>query len=103
LKEEALTVDDERSEREAFDTCSRKEAEEWVQAGWSRYLDDGEMVTHPEFYSHSWATLEELEQVQQRYLAAGGGSDEPLLGAVIAMMNSLQQTGHLARAIFWFG
>jgi hypothetical protein len=60
------------------------------------------VVTHPDFYSHSWATVEELDRVQQRYQTAGGG-DSALLGAVIAMMNSLQRTGHLSRAIFWFG
>ena len=66
LEQDAMTIDDEGAKLEVCSTCCREDAEEWVQAGESRYLNDGEMVTHPDFYSHSWATLEELEQAQQR-------------------------------------
>jgi hypothetical protein len=101
LAEDALSVDDEAAGLEVPDTCTRAEAEDWVRRGASRFLHNGYAVTHPEFYGQSWATHEELESVAQRYKAADG-RDLDLLSAVLAMIESLRNAGHVSRAIFWF-
>jgi hypothetical protein len=101
LEEDSLTVDDEAAGLEVPDTCSRDEAEEWVRTGVSRYLNNQYSVTHPEFHSQSWATLEELRQVLHRYEVAGG-RDVDLMRSVLAMLESLHIEGYRTRAVFWF-
>jgi hypothetical protein len=100
LEEDSLVVDDEADKLDVPLTCSRAAAEEWVREGISRYLEDGYKVTHPDFHSHSWATREELEQIERDYKAAGGSDTS--LAPIIAMMNAFDTTGHIARAVFWF-
>ena len=101
LEDDLLNVDDEAAELELPSTCSRADAERHVAAGESRWLHDEYAITHPDFHSHSWATADELDSVRVRYEAAGG-TDAALLQAVIAMMRTLDGSGHLSRAVFWF-
>jgi hypothetical protein len=101
LAEDCLAVDDEGADLEVPDTCTRAEAEEWVESGVSRVLHNGYAVTHPEFYGQSWVSHEELELVRQRYQAAGG-RDLDLLQAVLAMLESLRSAQYISRAVFWF-
>jgi hypothetical protein len=101
LAEDSLTVDDGAAELEIPDTCSRADAEEWVRTGMSRYLHNGYSVTHPDFHSHSWASLEELQLVCRRYEGAGG-KDSVVVRSVLTMLESLQSAGLVSRAVFWF-
>jgi hypothetical protein len=101
LEEEMLTVDDQAAELEIPRTCTRADAELHVASGASRWLNDGYAITHPDAHSHSWATTDELDIVRARYGAAGG-TDGATLHAVIAMMRSLEGSGVLSRAVFWF-
>jgi len=45
--------------------CSKKQAEEYVKYG-SKWYDENR-VTHPDWHSVSWLTVEELKKVQQEY------------------------------------
>ena len=71
-----------------------------MASGASRWLRDGNAITHPDAHSHSWVTTDELDLVRARYCGAGG-TDAATLHAVVAMMRSLERSG-LERAIFWF-
>lgn len=81
-------------------------------------------IMHPDYHSHSWLTVKELEEVQRRY-AALASYGQPVgrhktLDAIIAMMKVFQRPEkhviHLpglltkvtrvrtrARYVFWFG
>lgn len=101
LGEDLLTVDDEAAELDFPSTCTRADAEQYVASGASRWLHNGNAITHPDAHSHSWATTDELDTVRARY-AAAGGTDGAGLHAAIAMMRSLDGSGLLSRAVFWF-
>lgn len=58
-----LTVIDEEVVRE-HRCCSRKDAEEWG----AKYVDEAKRHIHnPDWHSHTWLTLEEVEEVITRY------------------------------------
>ena len=43
--------------------CLKKDAERWVEEGYSEWVDDKHtMVTDPDLHSHSWLTAEELRK-----------------------------------------
>jgi hypothetical protein len=102
IDEDSLTVDDEAARLEIQGTCTRTDADEWVRAGHARYLHDGWSVTHPDMYSHSWASLDELELAVSRYERAGG-KNGAILRSVLAAMESLHSAGIPSRSVFWFG
>lgn len=100
LEEGCLTIDDEGFNLEVPDTCRREEAEKAVAAGESWLLRGGFAITHFDFYSWSWASLEELQSVLGRYEELGGaGVGE--FRAVLHMMESLCASGIRSRAVYW--
>jgi hypothetical protein len=102
LAEDALTVDDEAAALEVPDACTRAAADAWVRDGRSRLLENGYAVTHPDFYSHSWLSSEDLRLVAVRYAAARGNEDI-VLKAIQAALGALDAGGIESRAIIWFG
>lgn len=102
LEEGSFTVDDDAAKLEIPDTCSRADADRWVNDDKSRYIHNGYSVTHPAFHSHSWVTIEELKLALGRYQSCGGKDGIAVLNSVIAMMVSLANDGIESRAVFWF-
>lgn len=41
-------------------TCSRLDAERWIAAGYSRWVVEGQLISHPDWHSPGWLTLKEL-------------------------------------------
>ena len=61
LKEYVLTVVPERmAENEEERVCTVQEAERWVASGSSVWVEQGRVVTNPDWHSASWLTLREL-------------------------------------------
>ena len=61
LKEYVLTVVPERTaENEEERVCTARDAERWVAGGSSVWIEEGRMVTNPDWHSASWLTLREL-------------------------------------------
>ncbi len=79
--------------------CSRENAELWVQHGSSKWVnDDRSKVTHPDWHSHSYLYVHELQQVKK---ALNYPNNQ--LGAVIAAMKSLNgKDSKKSRFVFWF-
>ena len=49
--------------------CSSEDAERWVGQGSSWYLDEAKrLVSNPDWHSETWLSIEELEEVQRRYM-----------------------------------
>lgn len=49
-------------------SCTSKDAQKWVKNGSSEWWnDDKSRVTHPDWHSTSWLTVQELEQVHMAY------------------------------------
>jgi hypothetical protein len=78
------------------DTVTRERALRWVKSG-SKIVDDT-WVTHPDWHSHSWATIEELEDAVNK--DTWGGAHE--YRAVLAAMKCLESDGFDVRAVYWF-
>lgn len=58
-----VVIDDEQPHRERG-CCSRNDAERWG----SRYVDDAKRyVHHPDWHSHTWLSLEEVNEVIRRF------------------------------------
>jgi hypothetical protein len=101
LEEGSLLIDDEAARLDLSDCCDRASAAERVASGLSRYIHNESRITHPDFHSYSWATLEELATVLERYQEAGG-KGVSVVNAVVAMMRALQSAEQQVRAVFWF-
>ncbi len=84
--------------------CTTKEnADHWISSGNSTpIMRDGKMVavTHPDWHSHSWCTMDELTTVLETVSAEHAPS--PDYYAVLAAMKQLEEMGHEARLVFWF-
>lgn len=88
--------------------CSREQAEIWAQYG-SKIIED-KWVEHPDWHSHSWMTIEELEEAFERYkVHATQEWGEPITDvpleyrALLASMKALEDGGeNEVRVVFWF-
>lgn len=88
--------------------CSREQAEKWTQYG-CRIIED-KWIEHPEWHSHSWMTIEELEEAFNRYkVHATQEWGEPINNvpveyrALLASMKALEDHGeNEVRVVFWF-
>lgn len=85
-------------------------AERWVKEWGCKYRNgrDGapKWVTCPDWHSHSWATIAELEAAveigETRDAALGERWREVEYRAVLAAMRSLAADGNEVRAVYWF-
>lgn len=94
-----LYIVDEKTDEEG--RCSRGNAELWVKAGSSKIIDD-KRVTHPDWHSHSWATVKELEQVFADEKVQFEFENEPEWVALLDCLKSFERQGFEARLVFWF-
>jgi len=86
--------------------CSRTKAEEWVSLGYSTWRDEKQRdVTNPDWHSHSWLSLEELEKVQKLYSNVNQ-SPNIQLAVIIASMKTIIELSPpnsvIPRLVFWF-
>lgn len=83
--------------------CSIEEAEEWVKENKSHYLKESgkNLVSHPGYYSHSWCTTDEYEQVIKDPDIQI--SKMPEYTVVLDTLRSFEKQGCRTRIIFWFG
>ena len=90
---------------------SQKIADRWVADGSSKA--EGPMpckrVSHPDWHSHSWLTLDELKRAAARYAEVvterwpGEAPEAPAeWRAIIAAMTAFEEAGCLTRIVFWF-
>lgn len=70
-------------------------AKRWVDSGYSKYVDEL-WVTHPDWHSHSWLTVDEYE------LCVKSDACAPEYVAILAALRSFELQGLDARVVFWF-
>lgn len=77
---------------------SKATAQEWVDRGFSKYVDD-KWVTHPDWHTPSWLTAKEYEQVlRAREEVKDYGNVDQEWYAILGAMKALKN----ARFVFWF-
>lgn len=104
-----LRINDEYKDDEGY--CSLERALHWQKNGETIVMNDGKpyKITHPDWHSHSWLTLDEFKSVLDAYEAKCKESiqnDNFRWGveyrALYASMKSLSDEGFETRLIFWF-
>jgi len=56
-------TEDENAIDWGYDYCSKEDAEQWVEKGYSKWVDNHHaIVSNPDYHSHSWLTASELRQ-----------------------------------------
>jgi hypothetical protein len=101
-------VDRPREEIHEEGCCSREDAERWTQYG-CQIIED-KWIEHPDWHSHSWMSIEELEEAFERYKVHATQEwgelihDVPLeYRALLASMKALEDGGeNEVRVVFWF-
>lgn len=82
------------SENAGQGCCTLKSAEEWVKHGSSVWLNDTHTkVSHPDWHSHSWLTVEEVRKVRERY---------PDNCAIRMIHGAILASDKPVRLVFWF-
>ena len=78
-------------------SCTREDAERWG----SRYTDESKTrIWNPDFHTHSWLDLGELDLLLKEYNKIGGRCNA--LEATYSAMITLKNLGCNPRLIFWF-
>ena len=85
-------------EKDGDGYISKVTAQEWVDKGWSKWIDKN-YVSNPDWHTPSWLTTKEYEQVlrAREEITDYGNVDQEwyaILGAMKALKN--------ARFVFWF-
>jgi hypothetical protein len=100
-------VDEPREKRIRDNYVSREDALRYVSYG--RKIIDDKWVEHPDWHSHSWLTIKELEKafkLYEKYASKEWG--EPIkvgieYRALLASMKALEDDGNNeVRVVFWF-
>jgi hypothetical protein len=89
---------------------SLEQAQKWASGRWPETIiyRNGKptFVSHPDWHSHSWLTVEEFETALENYkgLSKDISWGEPIeYKALLAAMKALESTGdYVARVVFWF-
>lgn len=84
------------SESHGEGEATRTAAERWIQSG-SSVADGTSFVTHPDWHSHSWLSKEEFEECLNTFERVSNDYK-----AVLAVLNSFESNGEMARVVFWF-
>lgn len=88
--------------------CTTKEmAEQWVACGTSKWADEEhKTVTHPDWHSHSWLTIEEFSKCITHHakLARANGYEgtAPYYKIALGTMRAAKKLGYEVRLVFWF-
>jgi hypothetical protein len=79
------------------------ECTQWDAERWGGYVDEKkDRVYHPDWHTHSWLTLGELEKCVEKYVVVHGGEPECEVYALMAMLRECEERGHKTRIVFWF-
>jgi hypothetical protein len=86
------------------DCCTIEKAKQWESYGGkiTYEKDIPKWVTHPDWHSHTWLTIEEYERVIDSYNKKAGAEPEPEYEAVLAAMKKLAELGNDVRIVLWF-
>lgn len=120
------------SDIESDGHCNRETADRYVSYGSVYWNGDKSRVTHPDWHTPSWLTLDEFKTAYERYLGyfkeyampdfkkfendPSGLAKEweslrgvmvpvnksPEIEAIIAYLGTLEQFGYKTRLVFWF-
>lgn len=105
-----LRISNEFAEEDGF--CSLENAQKYQGYGSNIVMRDGKpyKVSHPDWHSHSWLTLEEFDKViaayKARYVIGEAATDNKRwmaeYAAISAAMKVLQDFDQKVRLVFWF-
>lgn len=85
-----------------YNVCTPEEAERLLKNGASKYIRD-DLITNPDYHSYSWLSIQELEEVQRRFINYTQSEPDLILEAAIAAMKVLDRDGTgCSRLVFWF-
>ena len=102
LNRRELEVDDAMAEAECEGACTKRQAEAWVQAGTSRYVDsDKSRITDPNCFAESWLSTDEVALVVAAYAERWDRPPVEMV-AVLAAMRILETNNRIPRFVFWF-
>lgn len=94
-----------RDETHEEGATTRKDAERWISQKSSVYFNnDKSFVTHPDWHTPSWLTLEEYEKALYEIKIEWNGDVNPCYNAVLAAMKNLNDDERITevRLVFWF-
>jgi len=97
-----------RDEVESEGCVSTANAERWVAQGSSKFIDGHNgpktAVTHPDWHSHSWVTLDELVAAlgDPKVGLTADSWSRPGYKALVGAMHALRDEGCEVRLVFWF-
>lgn len=99
-----LLLSDDNQAEEWEGWCSKSDAEEYVKHGEKLLVKDGKpfAVTHPDWHSHSWVTVDEFEKVLFHYNKMTEATIEPEYEAILAASKCLIDFGYIVRIVYWF-
>ena len=87
-------------------TCSKKDAEDWVNRGLSKIVElaNTKYCSNPDYHSSSWCTVQEFESCVNQVFKT---KDNTFAGAYIewlALLNYMKtlEKEYDVRAVFWF-
>jgi hypothetical protein len=96
-----VRIDDDVAALEVDGYCTRAQAAEWCERGYSEYAD-GDTVPDPDRHSASWLTAAELSEVHRHYVQRGRQPDRTF-EAVVAALGALDgDKPGSSRVVFWF-
>jgi hypothetical protein len=81
-------------------------ANDWISRGYSKMVGD-RRVTHPDWHTHSWLTLNELRECFKRVEKIVIGQEHPRCfdvshDCLMACMEAIEKRGYTSRLVFWF-
>lgn len=89
-------TDDKKCECGECGCVSAEKAAKWVKSGSSEYKYNSEgkitWVTHPDWHSHSWLSLEEFRQVLEAYKVEEQKEWEELEKGRLELLNSVEES-----------
>ena len=97
-----LRVVDEGDDELDEDECTRKDADKWVEKGYSEYYREKRFVSIPDWHSKSWLTTQEFEEALSDTKIQYTKEEEPGYHAVLGSMKAYEEAGFEARIVFWF-
>lgn len=103
----SLYVTDKDGSDQGGGECSRKSADRWVASGTSEWLTDPNdkypRISHPDWHTPSYLTLEEMKAVIARYVAVHLNElPRANVYAAMAAMQAFEDRGLKTRLVFWF-
>lgn len=81
-------------------SVSKKNAEEWVAAGYSKWVDT-DHVTQPDWHSHSWVTGDEWAKAIKEYEKSGYKMNAEYY-VMREILREFKKQGQECRVVFWF-